>query len=317
MKRSDLAADALGWLARCQQADGDLIGAIDTDGEAMARGGGRKGVAIYHGPLTLYLAGQTVEAVAAGARAAEMARASRDSEFAMYGLSHYALALGGIGRYDEANRIFEPGDGSVANTACSAAGTCHPRCRPACISLSSTWTREALQSEAREMAQSLLFTPTLVSASIDLLFTMARRHDPGRAERLLSGYTTCERVDTPGWHEWLWKLRLSQARAELALARDEFDLAVSEATAAVDQSQDMRPPQIRGAQSGDARPRASAIESHGRGDRRRARGGRSGPDNSRSGTATPGDRRPSQSRWIRRAGSRSAHAPRAHSLGAA
>jgi tetratricopeptide (TPR) repeat protein len=237
VKRSDLAADALGWLARCQQADGDLIGAIDTDGEAMARGGGRKGVAIYHGPLTLYLAGQTVEAVAAGARAAEMARASRDSEFAMYGLSHYALALGGIGRYDEANRIFEE-----ARRFGRKYGVLPPLARATAmqagmhLAVFDLEGAEALQSEAREMAQSLSFTPTLVSASIDLLFTMARRHDPGRAERLLSE-TTASVLSTPGWHEWLWKLRLSQARAELALARDEFDLAVSEATAAVDQSQ--------------------------------------------------------------------------------
>jgi hypothetical protein len=31
-----------------------------------------------------------------------------------------------------------------------------------------------------------------------------------------------------GWHEWLWKLRMTQARAELALARGDFEAAIVE-----------------------------------------------------------------------------------------
>jgi hypothetical protein len=74
-----------------------------------------------------------------------------------------------------------------------------------------------------------------VSASIDLLFTMARRHDPGSAELLLRE-TAAAALSTPGWHEWLWKVRLSEARAELALAREEPHVAIVEATAAIEQS---------------------------------------------------------------------------------
>jgi hypothetical protein len=94
---------------------------------------------------------------------------------------------------------------------------------------------EALQSEARELAQSVAFLPTTVSAGIDLLLTMARRHEPGRAEQLVDEVAAAV-ATKPGWHEWLWKLRLSQARAELALACGELESAATYATDCVDQS---------------------------------------------------------------------------------
>src|SRR5262245_8581214 len=64
---------------------------------------------------------------------------------------------------------------------------------------------------------------------------MARRFDPGSAEPILAE-TARLAAATPGWHEWLWRLRLTEARAELALARDEVDLAIAEASEAIDQS---------------------------------------------------------------------------------
>jgi hypothetical protein len=100
---------------------------------------------------------------------------------------------------------------------------------------------EALQREARELAQSLDFAPTIVSAGIDLLLTFARRHDPGSGETLLRE-TTVAAATTPGWHEWLWRLRLCQVRAELALARGTFDTAVVEASEGIEQSRARRRP---------------------------------------------------------------------------
>ena len=232
----DLCADALGWTARCQQAAGDVVGAVETDRKAIAHGRGRKGVAIYHSPHTLYLAGHMADAVVAGERAAELARTLRDADLVMYGLPHYGLALGGIGRFDDAFRIF--GEARrfgrkygvlplLARATAMEAGV-H-------LAIFDLEGAEALQREAQELARSLSFAPTLVSASIDLLFTMARRHDPGSAELLLRE-TAAAALSTPGWHEWLWKVRLSEARAELALARDEPHVAIVEATAAIEQS---------------------------------------------------------------------------------
>ncbi len=94
---------------------------------------------------------------------------------------------------------------------------------------------EALQAEACEVARGVGFVPPIVSAGIDTLFTFARRHEPGRAERLMKE-TAAAAASTTGWHQWLWQLRLTQARAELALARDAVDEAVATATDGIEQS---------------------------------------------------------------------------------
>jgi hypothetical protein len=154
----------------------------------------------------------------------------------MVALSHYALALGGIGRYDDAVRVF-----GEAREFGRRHGVLPPLARATAmqaglhLAIFDFEGAEALQREARELAQSVAFTPTLVSATIDLLLTMARRHEPGQAENYVDQVAVAIAA-APGWHEWLWTLRLKQARAELALARDELDLAASEATMCVDMS---------------------------------------------------------------------------------
>ena len=95
---------------------------------------------------------------------------------------------------------------------------------------------EALALEARELGRSAGFLPSVVSAGIELLLTYARRLDPGRADSLLSE-TTAAAVGPAGSHGWLWQLRLSQARAELALAHGAFDTAVAEASEGISHSQ--------------------------------------------------------------------------------
>ena len=94
---------------------------------------------------------------------------------------------------------------------------------------------DALQSEARDLARSVKFAPAIVSANIDALLAFARSHNPGPAEELLEE-TAVAAASTAGWHEWLWRLRLTQARAELALARSAFEKAIATAAEAIDQS---------------------------------------------------------------------------------
>jgi tetratricopeptide (TPR) repeat protein/KaiC/GvpD/RAD55 family RecA-like ATPase len=240
--RGDLAADALGWLGRCLQADGDLLSAMDADRAATALGGGRRGVALHHGPLTLYLAGRTGEAVEAGARAVDHARRSADGEFAMYGLSHHALALGAAGRYADAEQMF-----AEAREFGRKYGVLPPLARSIAMhggmrmAIGDYEGADALHREARELARSINFTPTVVSAGIDLLMIDARRGTPGRSEGLLS--ETAEAiVRTPGWHEWLWKLRLGHARAELALARGDVAAARADADVTIARARSTRRP---------------------------------------------------------------------------
>jgi hypothetical protein len=166
----------------------------------------------------------------------EIARSSRDATLVMFALPHLGLSLGSVGRYVEAATVFDEarqfgrkyGVLPLLASATAMSAGFH-------LSVFDFEGAEVLQREARELGQSAGFAPTVVSASIDLLLTLARRHEPGTAERLLSDTVTAMAA-TPGWHEWLWRLRLSQARAELALTRGAFDTAVAEAGDGIDQS---------------------------------------------------------------------------------
>ena len=103
LQRADLAANAMAWLARCRQANGDLGAAIDMDRTVPCRRApGVMTVAHTMGPLTLYLAGRSTEALALAAAAADSARSSRDTTFIMYSLTHLGLNLAAVGRYAEA-----------------------------------------------------------------------------------------------------------------------------------------------------------------------------------------------------------------------
>mgnify|MGYP003581448074 CR=1 FL=1 len=208
----------MGWLGRSLQAKGDLAAAIEMDNQAFALGNPRRGVALMHGPLTLYLAGQLVEAAQQGKLAVDAARAGRDTELTMYALSHYGLSLGAIGRYRDAARAF-----AEAREFGRKYGVLPPLARS--ISMSGGFHlsvfdlagAESIHSEARELARSLNFMPTIVSSGIDLLFVHIRRMDLARAQALLPEIER-EAAATPGWHDWLWHGRLKQVRAELELA---------------------------------------------------------------------------------------------------
>jgi DNA-binding winged helix-turn-helix (wHTH) protein/tetratricopeptide (TPR) repeat protein len=235
-RRSDLAANAIAWLARCRQANGDLGAAIDMDRRAMSRAPGVMTVAHTMGPPTLYLAGRSTEALGLAAVAADSARSSHDATFTMYSLSHLGLNLAATGRYTEATKAFQEARsfgreyGAIPMLARAIAMSAGLH-----LTLFDFEGAEALQAEACEVARSVGFVPPIVSAGIDTLFTFARRHEPGRAERLMEE-TAAAAASTAGWHQWLWQLRLTQARAELALARDAVDEAVATATDGIEQS---------------------------------------------------------------------------------
>jgi ATP/maltotriose-dependent transcriptional regulator MalT len=68
-------------------------------------------------------------------------------------------------------------------------------------------------------------------------------------------------VKARGWHEWMFRMRLEQARAELALARGDWSTAITHATFAMKQSQAV----ARGKYEAAARAvRAQALEASGR-----------------------------------------------------
>jgi predicted Ser/Thr protein kinase/tetratricopeptide (TPR) repeat protein len=236
VRRSDLAANAMGWLARALSGHGDLAGAIEMESATIARAGGARTIAHAMHPHNLYLAGRAIDGIECGVQATEMARASRDTTFTMNALSHYGLSLGGVGRYTEAAEIFgevrqfgrKYGVLQLLARATSMTAGLH-------LSVFDFVEAEAVAFEARELGRSAGFLPSVVSAGIDLLLMYARQRDPGRADGLLSETSTAA-VGAAGSHAWLWQLRLSQVRAELALAHRAFDTAVVEASEGIGHS---------------------------------------------------------------------------------
>ena len=194
------------------------------------------------GPLTFYLAGRSPEALVLGADGADAARSSRDTTLIMYSLSHFGLNLTGAGRYGEASAIFQEartfgrkyGAHSMLARATAMAAGLH-------LNMFDYEGAEALRAEARELARSAAFAPPLISSNIDALLAFARCHNPGPAEQLLQ-QTVADATATGGWHQWLWQLRLAQARAEIALARNALDDAVAMATEAIEMSRARRRP---------------------------------------------------------------------------
>src|SRR5207247_101452 len=96
-------------------------------------------------------------------------------------------------------------------------------------------TNEALAEEARDRARSLSFAPPAVSAGIDLLLNFAPRHEVDRAEVLIEEVAASV-ARASGWHGWLWSLRLAEARAEIALARENWEEALPWAGDAIERS---------------------------------------------------------------------------------
>ena len=278
LERPVLAADAMALVAGCRQAGGDPGGAIEMHYSARARAGVIQTVAFgaTHFTLALYLAGRATEAVAIAASDAEIARSSHATQSVMSSLSHLGLSLAGTGRYGEAARVFDDArqfglkHGVLPLLARAIAMSCGFH-----LSTFDYEGAEALQLEARELARTVNFAPSVVSGGIDFLLVCARRHEPGRAEALLRE-TETQAGSTAGWHEWLWRLRLCQARAELALARGELDTAVAEATEGIRQSRARGRPKYRDAgprdtRTGTARPRPDARRHRRRGRCRAAR----------------------------------------------
>jgi len=234
--RKDLEARGLAWLARKRQAAGELAEAIELDRQALECEKGVRTVALCHAPLTLYLAGRSADAVDMGLHVVKAARELKDTGYIMYALPGLGLGLVGTGRYREGAQVF-----AEANEFGRKYGIHSLRARAMGMSagfhldLFAYDHAERLQQEARELARSADFAPPVISASVDLLFTYVRRHDVGRAEQIRDEVS--DTIATAGsWHGWLWRLRFREAMAEIAAAREEWDDAIAEASACIEQS---------------------------------------------------------------------------------
>jgi len=238
--RSDLELAGTAWLGGADAADGDVQSAVEKYDRAVALardlGVEPPAHALTFHSLTLYWLGRLDKATESSRAAVAAARKANNASLMMFTLPHLGLALASGGRYTEATQVFEEArrfgrDYGVTNLLARAifmSTGFH-------VDLFDFPRAEELANEARELALSASFPPTAPSASIDLLLSFARRGEIGLAEQLVG--TVAEAVEkAAGFHGWLWRLRLSEARAEIALARRDWDEALQWATDAASQS---------------------------------------------------------------------------------
>jgi class 3 adenylate cyclase/tetratricopeptide (TPR) repeat protein len=235
--RADLASGATFWLAWADGADGQVPSAVRQYRQALQRAvHERIPLPTFALPLystTLYWEGQLAEAVEQSRGAVRVARGANDTDATMMALQSLGLALAGTGRYSEAIEVFdetlrfgrEYGIGPFLARGVAVSVGFH-------LDVFDFVGHERVAEEARELARSLSFPPALASTGIDLLLNYARRGEPGRADGLIDQVSEAA-ARTGSWHGWQWKVRLGEARAELALARGEWESALTLALAAV------------------------------------------------------------------------------------
>jgi tetratricopeptide (TPR) repeat protein len=145
-------------------------------------------------------------------------------------LPHRGLALACLGRYEEALATFREG---------RAFGERHGN-RPLVGRVLSMWAgtylslfdyeqAEVLAEEARGLGRTGSFMPPVISSSLDLAIIALRRGDLAKARAGLEEIT--KPAEAAGaWHGWVWRMRLDELRAEIALRAGEHEAAIDAAT---------------------------------------------------------------------------------------
>jgi tetratricopeptide (TPR) repeat protein len=162
--------------------------------------------------------GRIDDAIRLGRAAVATIREWRDAGSSVNALTNLGLALGAGGFYDEAISTFAEAQRFARDyelrTMLARAAACSTGVH---LDIFDYPGAEAHALAAYETARSI-WLPCLVSARIDLLFTYVRSGEVGRAEALVDEVIRLSEL--PGsFHDWLWRIRVVEARAELALAQ--------------------------------------------------------------------------------------------------
>jgi tetratricopeptide (TPR) repeat protein len=238
--RGDVETKAIAWLAAAEGAEGNVVSCLEQNQRAIERaqalGIAPPQITGHYYPITLYWFGRLREAVEASREAVRVAQQENDISWVMSSLPHLGMALASTGQYAEAMQVFREArrlgreyrlDTLLARAIAMSAGF-H-------LDIFNFARAESLALEARDLARSLNFAPPAVSAGIDLLLNYARQDEPGRADSLIDEVSSVAE-QMSGFHGWLWRIRLAEARAELALARNTPEEALRWADEAIAQS---------------------------------------------------------------------------------
>ena len=234
-----LRAISLGLLSPVSAMDGDVPGALELGAEALGRwrpGFRPERQAVLRSWLAIdhYWLGGYEEAVAQGLAAYELGLETYNVEAVLTGGAHHGLALAGLGRHDEALEAF---------ARVEAFGREHELQPRFTARLTNMWAgtlRELydfdgarrLNEEAVDLGARAGFPPASVSGRIDLLVMDVMEGAIGRAER--EWPDLWKRAGAiKGFHQWLWLMRLTHAKAEIELAARRLDSAAETALDAI------------------------------------------------------------------------------------
>ena len=141
--------------------------------------------------------------------------------FIMYSLSHLGLNLTAAGRYAEATTAFNEARRASAGRYGVLPMLARVTAMAAGLHLNVFDFRgaEALPvGSARSGQERRVRSADREREHRRVVGLCTEPQSSGRAEGLLEE-TAAAAASTAGWHAWLWRLRLTQAKAELALAR--------------------------------------------------------------------------------------------------
>ncbi|HEX8859852.1 MAG TPA: adenylate/guanylate cyclase domain-containing protein [Actinomycetes bacterium] len=173
-------------------------------------------------------------AVEYGRRGYELGTAVRYVDGVLLAASHYGLGLVGLGRHEEALRLYEQvvASGKELELAPRFTARVVSMWAGALRELYDTGEARRLNAEAAELAELAAFPPPRVQAAIDLLFLDLMEGRFGAAERAWPGLR--EQAEAmKGWHQWLMIGRLAEARAEIALGLGRPQAAAEAAVASI------------------------------------------------------------------------------------
>jgi tetratricopeptide (TPR) repeat protein len=234
-------AGALAVLTQAYSSDGNLPVVLSMSDEALRQAGERPigpvSAAAGIRTLAFYWLCRFEDATESAQQSIDIARRTNDTQYVVYSLPHQGLVLAAQGNFAGAEKLFGEAqrigrEYEIWNFLARAivfSGGYH-------YDVFDYDGHESIAAEAAELARSVNFVQTVVSASLDLLFNFIARGDVGRAENILG--RVAESVENAsGTHRWLWRIRLAQAQAELALARGDWEEALRLAATSISQSQ--------------------------------------------------------------------------------
>ena len=251
LNRADLKAGAMASLALLEFSDGDIASGARTYQRAIESSHGvdrsvSKTAEAGYAHL-LYLNGRHGDSIEHGFKAVDLARELSDMATLTFALGPLGLSLASSGRYDEAEAAFQEArqigaqygiEGYLARAVAMSSA-------PHLDLFDFDGALEIVQ-EASQLARRFDFTSSRISTAIDALFIRVRSGELGIALELLPevrGSVLAEVTSQGTWlHGWLWRIRLAQIEAEIALARTDYQETVRLASASIEASRArMRP----------------------------------------------------------------------------